>query len=481
MSEGVDSCSGPIDPEPEQLSLEEQALREERIRTRKKECEQLAIRLKDPSLEHSRAYPEKRSSVRRALRSFPCPMERDSNPRVGNILSYLDTVSLTIGNLGGKEEKRVSVPGVAATTAESAPTLTALKLAMPTTACNRTEGKIDWILRQTWTGPRRAPLGAGFSMPILNEKDGEGVRKVDFVRAQLTPRFQKGKKREVHISDKIVPAFPSAPNYGSNYDSMLNPDSRTSKQDIKKVCPQEMNSYGPVLLAATGSLLAGLPSCACSSIREDAPPSLVAVVDPNRDLALSLADPRLVAPSLRFTPLTISSPSLPRVRIDGLVEKPEQSEGEGELFLEEGIRVLIACLSFLLMLEHATHYRGVDFSFALAAPISVDSGPTLPRQIQLYPTLPGPVESLTPSLDGSNLLYQLTDTLMQGWFGRAYPFSASACSYSASGNIDVALSDKSPSFSFLARPESSFFSFGAVSEESAKRTQHSALGEQNHA
>ncbi|GFZ22074.1 hypothetical protein Acr_00g0000020 [Actinidia rufa] len=48
-----------------------------------------------------------------------------------------------------------------------------------------------------------------------------------------------------------------------------------------------------------------------------------------------------------------------------------------------------------------------DFSFALAAPISVDSGPTLPRQIQLYPTLPGPVESLTPSLDGSNLLYQL--------------------------------------------------------------------------
>lgn len=83
-----------------------------------------------------------------------------------------------------------------------------------------------------------------------------------------------------------------------------------------------------------------------------------AVVDPNRDLALSLADPRLVAPSLRFTPLTISSPSLPRVRIDGLVEKPEQSEGEGELFLEEGIRVLIACLSFLLMLEHATHYRG---------------------------------------------------------------------------------------------------------------------------
>lgn len=49
MSEGVDSCSGPIDPEPEQLSLEEQALREERIRTRKKECEQLAIRLKDPS------------------------------------------------------------------------------------------------------------------------------------------------------------------------------------------------------------------------------------------------------------------------------------------------------------------------------------------------------------------------------------------------------------------------------------------------
>ncbi|GFS28616.1 hypothetical protein Acr_00g0002850 [Actinidia rufa] len=189
MSEGVDSCSGPIDPEPEQLSLEEQALREERIRTRKKECEQLAIRLKDPSLEHSRAYPEKRSSVRRALRSFPCPMERDSNPRVGNILSYLDTVSLTIGNLGGKEEKRVSVPGVAATTAESAPTLTALKLAMPTTACNRTEGKIDWILRQTWTGPRRAPLGAGFSMPILNEKDGEGVRKVDFVRAQLTPRY----------------------------------------------------------------------------------------------------------------------------------------------------------------------------------------------------------------------------------------------------------------------------------------------------
>ena len=48
-----------------------------------------------------------------------------------------------------------------------------------------------------------------------------------------------------------------------------------------------------------------------------------------------------------------------------------------------------------------------DFCFALAAPISVDSGPTLPRQIQLYPTLPGPVESLTPSLDWSNLLYQL--------------------------------------------------------------------------
>ena len=47
------------------------------------------------------------------------------------------------------------------------------------------------------------------------------------------------------------------------------------------------------------------------------------------------------------------------------------------------------------------------FRFALAAPISVDSGPTLPRQIQLYPTLPGPVESLTPSLDWSNLLYQL--------------------------------------------------------------------------
>ena len=34
------------------------------------------------------------------------------------------------------------MPGVAATTAESAPTLTALKLAMPTTACNRTEGKV---------------------------------------------------------------------------------------------------------------------------------------------------------------------------------------------------------------------------------------------------------------------------------------------------------------------------------------------------
>lgn len=32
-----------------------------------------------------------------------------------------------------------------------------------------------------------------------------------------------------------------------------------------------------------------------------------AVVDPNRDLALSLADPRLVAPSLRFTPLTLNT------------------------------------------------------------------------------------------------------------------------------------------------------------------------------
>ncbi|GFZ13527.1 SET-domain containing protein lysine methyltransferase family protein [Actinidia rufa] len=98
----------------------------------------------------------------------------------------------------------------------------------------------------------------------------------------------------------------------------------------------------------------------CISVSRNPPKHCLfrSVVDPNRDLALSLADPRLVAPSLRFTPLTISSPSLPRVRIDGLVEKPEQSEGEGELFLEEGIRVLIACLSFLLMLEHATHYRG---------------------------------------------------------------------------------------------------------------------------